>query len=118
MQLITRKITRIRCSCIAGLICCMLHLNVSAQNNEALKWWDAGSNKGHFIEGQAWPSETENFFDRLPARARQMVPAKLWVLSRHSAGLAIRFITDARTIVVRYALSDGLSKFHMPARIG
>lgn len=37
------------------------------------------------VEGRGW-SDTERYFDRLPATAKGVVPDAVWDLSRHSAG--------------------------------
>jgi hypothetical protein len=45
-----------------------------------------------------------------------MVRAPVWNLSRHSAGMAVRFVTDATTIQARWTLtSENLAMPHMPA---
>lgn len=67
------------------------------------------------VEGKGW-SETKSRFDRLPAKAEGVVRDAVWGLSRHSAGLCIRFVTDATTIHARWTLtSDRLAMPHMPA---
>jgi hypothetical protein len=67
------------------------------------------------IEGRGW-TETESPYDRLPKRAKGVVPASVWGLSKHSAGLAVRFQTNARAVQVRWDLvSDTLAMPHMPA---
>lgn len=77
---------------------------------DATLWYDvrlAG------VEGQGW---TENAapFDRLPAKAESLVRPEVWSLSRHSAGLCVRFITDATSLQARWTLtSDRLDMPHM-----
>jgi len=67
------------------------------------------------VEGKAF-SDTEDDFDRLPGRARQSVRNPVWDLSRHSAGMLVRFSTDANAIHVRYRLrSERLAMPHMAA---
>lgn len=67
------------------------------------------------VEGQAW-SDTESPFDRLPARAKEQVRASVWGLSKQSAGLCVRFVTDAATIHARWTLTSArLEMNHMPA---
>ena len=67
------------------------------------------------VEGQGWV-ETKAPFDRLPAKADGVVRAPVWGLSRHSAGLAVRFTTDATAIHARWTLtSANLAMPHMPA---
>lgn len=69
------------------------------------------------VEGKGWPtSETEKYFDRLPARAKGVVRDPVWNLSRHSAGMLARFRTDASEIWVDYTVtSASLAMPHMPA---
>lgn len=67
------------------------------------------------LEGQGW-TDTKAPFDRLPARAEGVVRAAVWNLSRHSAGLCVRFETDSPEIQARWTLtSDRLGMPHMPA---
>ncbi|MGB0582082.1 MAG: SGNH/GDSL hydrolase family protein [Limisphaerales bacterium] len=83
--------------------------NVSAAK---IKWHDM---KDFGIEGRAF-DDTEVFYDRLPARAKKLVRTAVWNLSRDSAGMAVRFTSDATTIQARWELKDaGLDMPHMPA---
>jgi lysophospholipase L1-like esterase len=67
------------------------------------------------VEGKGW-QDTKRFYDRLPAGAEGVVPAPVWNLSRHSAGMAVRFETDATAVWARYKLlSSSLALPHMPA---
>ncbi|MGA1199695.1 MAG: SGNH/GDSL hydrolase N-terminal domain-containing protein, partial [Candidatus Latescibacterota bacterium] len=67
------------------------------------------------IEGQGW-TDTKAPFDRLPARAEGVVRDVVWNLSRHSAGLCVKFKTDAKEIHARWTLTlDRLAMSHMPA---
>ena len=69
------------------------------------------------VEGKGWKSdETENYFDRLPLRAKGVVRDAVWNLSRHSAGMLTRFRTDATEIWLDYEVtSSNLAMPHMPA---
>lgn len=67
------------------------------------------------IEGQGW-TDTKAPFDRLPARAEGVVRDVVWDLSRHSAGLCVKFRTDAQEIHGRWTLTqERLAMPHMPA---
>ncbi len=67
------------------------------------------------IEGKGW-TDTTRYFDRLPTKAEGVVRKPVWDLSRHSAGMVTRFITDAPAIHVKYTLlSERLAMPHMPA---
>ena len=84
----------------------------NAEQDEDIRWHDARSLT---VEGQGW-TETEHPYDRLPAKARPLVQEAVWNLGRHSAGLRIRFASDATFITVRWTLiKESLSMPHMPA---
>jgi lysophospholipase L1-like esterase len=67
------------------------------------------------VEGRAF-DDTENYFDRLPARAKAIVREEVWKLSHHTSGMATFFETDATDIAIRYGvLNAALAMPHMPA---
>lgn len=67
------------------------------------------------VEGRGW-TETKAPYDRLPALAEGVVREPVWNLSRHSAGLCARFVTDATAIQARWTLTSAqLAMPHMPA---
>lgn len=67
------------------------------------------------VEGKGW-TDTEGDFDRFPSRAKDDVREAVWALSRHSAGLSVRFTSDATRIRVRWTVTqDRLALPHMPA---
>lgn len=67
------------------------------------------------VEGRGW-TDTKDFFDRLPAKAEGVVREPVWKLSRNSAGMCVRFRTDAKALHARWALtSSQLALTHMPA---
>ncbi len=77
-----------------------------------LVWTDARTLR---VEGRGW-NDTAEFYDRLPARAAERVPPAVWNLSRNSAGMLVRFITDATNVVARWAVtSPNLGMPHMAA---
>lgn len=96
--------------CVALLIS-----NQLAAQEVRFKYYTPQQDPAFVIEGQAWPEETADFFDRLPARAEKIVRKPVWNLSKQSAGLQIRFMSDAPDIVVRYTVRGGLQMPHMPA---
>jgi len=57
------------------------------------------------VEGRGW-NDTKDFYDRLPARAKSLLRKPVWELSRNSAGLCVRFVTDATTLRARWALTE------------
>src|SRR5262249_50683617 len=67
------------------------------------------------VEGKGW-KDTKSPFDRLPAKAGKMVRPPGWGLSRHWAGIGVRFVTDATNIDARWTLTSAtLAMPHMPA---
>ncbi|MGI9544325.1 MAG: SGNH/GDSL hydrolase family protein [Cyclobacteriaceae bacterium] len=95
------------------VVLCFYGIAGQAQTNT--KWWDPSKNEFSTIEGQAWPREVPNPFDRLPARAKESVREPVWSLSKHAAGLMIRFRSNTEKIVVRYGVTGNHSMNHMPA---
>ena len=85
---------------------------ISANSENDIAWYDA---KDIGVEGKAW-EDTETFYDRLPARAKEQVRSAVWSLSQDSAGMCIRFVSSAETIHARWTLkSNDLAMPHMPA---
>mgnify|MGYP002622655452 CR=1 FL=1 len=83
----------------------------AGENDERL-WYDI---QLLTIEGQGF-ADTKATYDRLPARAEGVVREAVWNLSRSSSGIAVRFVTDATTLHVRWKLtSERLAMPHMPA---
>jgi hypothetical protein len=69
------------------------------------------------VEGRGWADmDRSRWFDRFPAAAEGKVTAPVWGLSRDSAGMMVRFKTDATSISAHYLLrSDRIAMPHMPA---
>jgi lysophospholipase L1-like esterase len=85
---------------------------VTPQVANGIAWYDVTQ---WGVEGKGW-EDTASFFDRLPARAEDKVRSAVWNLSRHSAGMLVRFETDSAAIHARYTLSSpSLALPHMPA---
>jgi len=68
-------------------------------------------------EGRILPVQKRlHWFDRLPSSAQGNVTSNVWNLSRDSAGMMVRFKTDATSIHVHYkVVKDKLGMPHMPA---
>jgi lysophospholipase L1-like esterase len=69
------------------------------------------------LEGQGWPvDDLAARYDRLPAKAEGIVRDAVWSLSRHSAGLHFRFVTDATEIHLHHRVGgERIAMAHMPA---
>lgn len=79
---------------IISILCSNAQANISWINAKTLP-----------IEGKAW-NDTENYFDRLPASAKEALPESAWIASNKSAGMAIRFTTNSPTLKVKWILAD------------
>ncbi|MCH2123496.1 MAG: hypothetical protein MK165_01795 [Pirellulaceae bacterium] len=67
------------------------------------------------LEGKAW-KETASPYQRLPDKAEGVVRPPVWSLSKHSAGIAVRFNTNSPTLSVRWSLTSArLAMPHMAA---
>jgi hypothetical protein len=67
------------------------------------------------VEGQGW-TDVDSPFDRLPKKAKDVVRPAIWKLQRDSAGLSVRFVSDATAIDARWTLTKPeLAMKHMPA---
>lgn len=86
--------------------------SAKADSRAELAWHDV---QEWGLEGRGF-SDTEKYFDRLPARAKGVVREAVWSLSRHSAGMMVLFRTDATAIDVDHLVtSANLALPHMPA---
>jgi len=94
------------------LICTNIALG---QEKTVYKTWNPAKDKESVIGGQGWHSGIQNFYDRLPVKVQDAVRKPVWGLSKNSAGLNIRFKSDASEIIVKYGVSGGLQMPHMPA---
>ena len=80
--------------------------------DEKTVWYDTAQLN---LEGRGW-TQTEAFYDRLPAKAKGVVRDPVWKLSHDSAGMCVRFVTDATSIQARWSVrSENLALVHMPA---
>ena len=83
-----------------------------ASSDGKIIWYDC---KEIGVEGKGW-TDTVSFYDRLPGKAEGKVPSSVWGMSHHSAGLCVRFASDAPSIDVRWTLlSANETATHMPA---
>ena len=88
----------------------------NSQVTAGYKWWDPSTSGFPVLEGQAWPGETADYYDRLPAKAEKAVRPDVWNLSRNGAGLYIKFNSNANEFIVRYKVeSSNYAMPHMPA---
>lgn len=87
----------------------------SSQLDSNISWWNPTEHEFKVIDGQGWPDKVQSDFDRLPEKAKGEVRNAVWNLSRHSAGLSIRFRSNSSVIKVRYKVNGNFAMPHMPA---
>ena len=102
---------------IISLVCFAKTATCFSQNTNEYKWWNPADNSFPVIEGQAWPNEVKENYDRFPARAEKTLNPNVWNISHSSAGLHIKFKTNASDLVVRYVVQNkgSFAMNHMPA---
>ncbi|AEV99794.1 acetylhydrolase [Niastella koreensis] len=86
-----------------------------AQIAQPYTWQNPAASNFPVVEGQAWPAEVASRYDRFPIRAEKTLNPNVWNLSHSSAGLYIKFKTNAANLVVRYVVKGALEMTHMPA---
>jgi lysophospholipase L1-like esterase len=100
---------------IAVALCILIQFTTVAQETNEYITWDPATSDTPVLEGQAWPNEVKDRYDRFPARAERTVDKDVWDLSKNSAGLIIKFKSNATTIKVSYQVDGGIAFPHMPA---
>jgi len=101
---------------VLGLIllstCALSYAAAPVEDFKDVAWKDA---KELTLEGKAF-AETKAPYDRLPGKADGVVPKPVWNLSRDSAGMALRFVSDSPSIYARWTLiKENLAMPHMAA---
>jgi len=107
---------------LAALLLSLMYAAVSAEQIDPSRgvtdpcdghlWYDG---RLLLLEGRGW-EDTESYYDRLPAKARDKVRPPVWNLGHHSTGLCLRFTTDAPSVRVRWTVrAENLAMPHMPA---
>jgi len=82
----------------------------SHEPDSKILWYDA---RELTIEGKGW-TDTETFYERLPARAKSKVSKDVQTLSAHTAGIAVHFVTNAKKIKADWTVG-GFDMKHMAA---
>ena len=67
------------------------------------------------VEGSSFNSSLKDSpYDRLPLGSKNLVRKEIWDLSKNSAGISIRFITNSSFIAVKWLLLNDFTMHHMP----
>jgi len=101
-------------ACAVFAFYCTAPLAAQEKSDDDIQWHDITK---WGAEGRILPQqERARWFDRLPASAEGKVTPAVWSLSRDSAGMVVRFKTDATELWIDYKLKDGgIAMPHMPA---
>ncbi|MEQ8821993.1 MAG: SGNH/GDSL hydrolase family protein [Sumerlaeia bacterium] len=81
---------------------------LAKRTSDTLTWTDA---RELTLEGMGW-DDPDTPFSRLPTRAKDDVTTSVWWLSHHSAGVAVRFLSDSPEIWADW--DGGGAMVHMP----
>lgn len=100
---------------MVGLLTIISFQSVTAQEKKIFKTWNPAKDSLNVIHGRGWTNGFKSDYDRLPAGAEQKVRKAVWNLAENSAGLNLRFKSDAAEIVVKLKESGSLQMPHMPA---
>lgn len=94
------------------LLSCLLLFSQAPKEPVKIEWQEAAKIG---LENQGW-KETLAPYDRLPAELEKKARPPVWGLSRNSAGLACRFVSNSSQIHAKWTLtSTNLALPHMPA---
>lgn len=94
---------------LSALICSLF---ANADNYKWINPFDLGY---PVVQNQGYTDEIGKTYVRLPDRAHSNVRGAVWNLSRHSAGLALYFYSNALEIKLRYTVTGPIAMHHMPA---
>ena len=89
----------------------MLTIQATAQQ---VKWMNPMDGDEPYICGRAWNKEMGKSYDRLPERFAATLPKNVWSLKAQTAGVIVRFVSNSKTIRVRYGCpSNNYNGFNM-----
>ena len=77
----------------------MLTIQAMAQQ---VKWMNPMDGDEPYICGRAWNKEMGKSYDRLPEQFAATLPKNVWSLKAQTAGVIVRFVSNSKTIRVRY----------------
>lgn len=96
---------------ISAAVPLLLFSQNNSQNGNKLKYYGKES---FLLEGTVFnDSVKENFYDRFPLSYKDKVRGPVWSLSRNSAGLSVRFLTNSSSIGVKWELISDSKMNHM-----
>ena len=100
-----------RTSCAVAALLMMVAMQSGHALAQEVQWHAATTFE---VEGKGW-ADTAEPFDRLPDAVKSKVTPAVWGLSKHSAGIAIRFATDVNTVNARWSVKCSPRSMHRPS---
>ncbi|MDE6609636.1 MAG: acetylhydrolase, partial [Muribaculaceae bacterium] len=92
---------------LTAVVAVMLAVAASAQT----QWYNPMDADVPFLSGRGWNKEIGNkSFHRMPDRMEADMPKAVWSLSKNSAGESVKFLSNSRTVKVKYTL-EGVGGF-------
>lgn len=89
---------------------------INASGQDGFKWFDPQESPFQVVEGQAFPHENKGNYMRFSNDRMALLPPGVRANAVHSAGLTLRFHSDAPEIRVSYVTTSGnYSMYHMPS---
>jgi len=82
---------------------------VSSDTASHLEWYNA---LDIGLSGQFW-KELDHPYDRLPAKAKEVVRNPVWRLGTNTAGLTVHFCTNSTKVLVKWTVRYDNSMWHM-----
>ena len=96
---------------LSGLSTLIIAQNSKPQEEGKIKYY---SQNYFIIEGTTFTdSVKENLYDRFPASYKDKVRGPVWSLSKASAGISVRFLTNSTTLRVKWTLLNDEKMNHM-----
>ncbi|MGX5817071.1 SGNH/GDSL hydrolase family protein [Chitinophaga lutea] len=106
------KILRLSFLLLSAVLC---NTGASFAQDKETRWYNPVNEKSPLLHQQLWNgAAVENYYDRLPAKGKDLVRKEVWGLSKNAAGLKLVFNTNAQDITVRYVTSRSKNSYAMP----
>ena len=82
-----------------------LTLCLALWSKAQIQWYNPMEAEEPFINGRGWNKEIGNkSYDRMPKRFEGKIPSPVWNLSHQTPGMSVSFVTNSKSITVRYLL--------------
>lgn len=70
-----------------------------------IQWYNPMDAEVPYLSGRAWNEEIGNkSFGRMPERMQADMPSAVWSLSRNTAGVSVKFLSNTENVTVKYTL--------------